>query len=405
VIAAAAIRPAGHPLPARAAGLPRPPWAVLGALLLAVLLAHAATLWWARAAMQSSGFARLDKPMYGALLPRETPPAAGVAALPPPPAPAKRQAVVATGAEPAAAAAAPEPAASQPQPAMTPPPGDAKAEAQAEASAPAASAAVAAVAAASSAPPPAELAQPPVVELPTAPIRPAGANTASGSAGGQGFWPPSSKVSFVATGHFRGPIAEMSGHFEWINQDGRYQLFLRVDTPVRVTEFRSQGLANGAWLQPQRYEEQGGRGVVAVNFQHERGKLSFSAITDVLDLPPGVQDTASVMMQLAGIVGSAGAALQPGASFSFPIARPRGLRQWTFTATALETIDTPLGRLAAWHMTMPAAHSAGEMWIEIWLSPQLQGLPVRIRVNNKGRQSYDDAWLEVNVVKAEQAAR
>jgi hypothetical protein len=150
---------------------------------------------------------------------------------------------------------------------------------------------------------------------------------------------------------------------------------------------------------PNRYEEQRtGKAPRATNFDYSRSKLSFSAVTDVLDLPAGTQDAATVIMQISGVLMSNGGQFKVGQRLSYPIGRLNGLRQWEFEVIGMEPLATPLGKLNTFHMKRVATElEERDVSIEFWLAPELQGLPVRIVLRpNK------EAFIQLDVAKAEQ---
>jgi hypothetical protein len=350
------------------------------ALLLAVALMHVLALRWAGNAMQSIGFddPPAAQPIYSRMIVPEAPaPGAAVTAAPdvaapvtPRTAPASKAvrnpAVKNTGADVA------------PQPAVAPP-----ATAASVAAAPAA----------------AESAQiPAATDTPAASAASAAAASNEAQTGPAPSWPPSTRISYSLTGYFRGDLAG-SGSLEWRRsgaEDRDYLLRLTFSSLVS-TEYRSRGKINGIWLQPERYEEQAPRGTTAVNFNRESGKLSFSSITDVTELPPNAQDTASTMMQVAHHLRVNSSQLREGYRVPVTVARPRGVDRWEFEVLGQEALSTPSGDLIAWHLKRTARKPKGDIGVDIWVAPQLQHLPVRIRL-----QQSEDLFLDLLLARAEQ---
>lgn len=141
----------------------------------------------------------------------------------------------------------------------------------------------------------------------------------------------------------------------------------------------------------------GVRGVTAVNFNRDADTLSFSSVTDVLPLPAHVQDTASTIMQLAGMLATQPALFSDGASVPMQVARPRGLDRWEFEVVGYEQLQTGQGPLWAWHVRRVPRKTRGDIGVDLWLSPQLQSLPVRIRLTQA-----EDVYLDLLLDKAEQ---
>jgi hypothetical protein len=359
-------------------------WRRAGAVLIAVVLLHAAALHWIGGQLASSGFTEPARPiLYTRLITPQPPAPAPAPAAPPAPAPRR------AAARPAAAAAEPVVVvASVQMPAPTP------------MTAPEPAGAASAAAAMGG---PAEVRDLSAIAAPAAASAPGTAKDASAvepppaadAAGPPPAWPPSTRISYALSGNYRGAL-HGSATLEWLRDGDGYQLFLRMRSLISQ-EYRSRGKIAGAWLQPERYEEQGVRGVVAVNFNHESRRLSFSSITDVLDLPEHVQDTASSIMQLSGLLAQQPQQLVAATRLALPVARPRGLDQWEFEVLGSEPVATAQGSLPAWHLRRVPRKPRGDLGVDVWLSPQLQSLPVRIKLTQA-----EDIFLDLVLEKAEQ---
>lgn len=356
--------------PPPALAFPRAALGRAAALLLAVLLAHAWALRWVGVELQSVGFAPQARPIYAHLITPKLPVAAAPAEKP---APAR----VKHAPRPRAVAAAQPQKNEMTQAAVVPaPPPEAVASSpQAAASAPVPTAP--------------ENAAPDLSALgpPAAASAPVTAETVQ--------WPPSTRIGYTLGGYYRGAL-HGTASFEWLRQGNDYQLFLRMHSLI-TQEYRSRGRIAGGWLQPVRYEEQGLRGVTAVNFNRDVGTLSFSSVTTVLPLPEHVQDTASTIMQLSAMLANDPARFSQGAAVPVEVARPRGLDRWDFEVVGFEQLSTGQGTLGAWHVRRVPRKSPGDIGVDLWLSPQLQSLPVRIKLTQA-----QDVYLDLLLDKAEQ---
>lgn len=347
-------------------------------LLLGVLLVHAVALHWVGGELQSIGFKPLAQPIYTRLITPASPPPAPVAATATPAIPPAPRRVARAVPWPAHEMQAAPPVVAQVAVPTPQPPASAAQETApaAQETAPAAQAAASAPQATASAPLAAASA------LATADARAAA-------------WPPSTKIFYTLGGNYRGAL-HGTASFEWLRSGDDYQLFLRMHSLI-TQEYRSRGRVAGGWLQPARYEEQGVRGVTAVNFNRDADTLSFSSVTDVLPLPAHVQDTASTIMQLAGMLATQPALFSDGASVPMQVARPRGLDRWEFEVVGYEQLQTGQGPLWAWHVRRVPRKTRGDIGVDLWLSPQLQSLPVRIRLTQA-----EDVYLDLLLDKAEQ---
>jgi Protein of unknown function (DUF3108) len=365
-------------------------------ILAAVLVVHIVVLWWARDELQTSGFTAPNKVMYSRLivpaLPEAVPVAADAPAAPAPAMPVKsvRKATPKPPSSPRVISqAAP---AEVPAKDLAPPVAQAS-EPQAQAEPPAA---VASASVTSS------NADTPIRNIIDANDNIRADNVTNKSIGNeaQAYWPSSSKVSYNLSGYYRGDL-HGSGAFEWLREsDNRYQLFLRVKSLVGI-EYRSRGKLEGAALKPERYEEQLPRGVTSVSFNYDTSKVSFSRITDVIDMTPGIQDRASAIMSLVSVLARDARriddAQRSGELIKVPVASPTGTDVWDFKVIALETVNADSGPVQAWHLQRLPRKANGDLGVDLWLSQALRGLPVRIKLTLSS-----DTYLDLTMTKAEQ---
>lgn len=133
---------------------------------------------------------------------------------------------------------------------------------------------------------------------------------------------------------------EQHGEAQWLWQhDGRaFVSQLQSALPGRTAlDHLTRGEFDGAGLAPERMvESQRGRAVRAVNFQRDKGVLSFSGSTRQWALWPGAQDRASWLPQLLAVV-AARNGWAPGQQIELAVASPRGdLDRWAFTLADLQ---------------------------------------------------------------------
>lgn len=377
-----------------AAARPRRRRAGFVALCAAVLLAHGLlTARWAGAVI-ADGAADTARPapiavrFVQTLAPSEPP------AVPPP-----RRATAAAAARPAAAAASSpradaeparpvETAAAAPA-AVDAPPADPGREAIVQ---------PAPAAAAGTAPDPAAAAEPAPDSAAVAEA--AGSPAAAASAPLPAFeWPPSTRLAYALTGHFRGPV-EGRAQVEWRRDGARYQvrMDLEIGAPFAVLARRSvasDGLITADGLAPRRYDEE-----TRVALGDPRRLTVWLAPERIVTAngrewprPAGVQDSASQFVHLTWLFTTDPSRLEPGRSIELPLALPRSVEPWTYDVVAREPLDTPFGTLQTVHVKPRRAPRPGAvLTAEVWIAPSLQYLPARIVV----RQD-EQTWLDLRI--------
>ena len=235
---------------------------------------------------------------------------------------------------------------------------------------------------------------------PTAPHRaPAASSPASATTPSRPeapAWPPSTRLNYAITGYWRGDL-HGSGALVWSVDGDHYEATLSGSALIGFA-YRSTGRIDGDWLAPSHYTERVFTREKSVRFDRSDDTLHFSASPTVLPLPPHVQDSASLFLQIASRLSRHPADFHPGATLSYAVARPSGMTDWTFTVVGEDTVVTPIGALSCWHVVR-AATEPNQLGAQIWLAPQLQNLPVQIRL-----QHAADSYLLFTLDHAEQQA-
>jgi hypothetical protein len=151
----------------------------------------------------------------------------------------------------------------------------------------------------------------------------------------------------------------------WQPEAGRYRLQLDREAGDKpLPGWRSTGRIAAAGLAPDRYAElRKDHDARATNFRRDEGLISYSASSEILPLPEGVQDNLSWWLQLAAQASS-------GRSVDLAVAGTRGEPlQWHFEWQGTEQ--------GLWHYR----REAQEQWdgpLDVWLDPAQHRLPVRM---------------------------
>ena len=176
----------------------------------------------------------------------------------------------------------------------------------------------------------------------------------------------------------------------WRNLGDSYNARLRYSAFGQTRMQTSQGKITDAGLAPERFGDKY-RSEVAAHFNTAQGKISFSANTPDMPLLPGAQDRLSVLIQLGALVASDPAHFGPGTSISIQTAGPRSADVWLFTVMHSEPLDLPGGAVQSVKLERQPREPYDQK-VEVWLSPQLAYLPVRIRITEANGDSADQQW-------------
>jgi hypothetical protein len=222
-------------------------------------------------------------------------------------------------------------------------------------------------------------------------------------------WPPSTRLSYRLSGHFRGPV-EGQARVEWVMRGTRYQVHLDLSVgpwfaPLVTRRLSSDGEVTPDGLEPRRYDEETVAVLreprrLAIVFEPDRVRLPGGR---EVPRPGGVQDSASQFVQMIWLVTNRPELLQAGRSIELPLALPRQVDRWVYDVLGPERLATPLGEVDAVRIRpRREARAGGDLTAELWLAPTLQNLPVRI-VIRQDAETHVDLQLERAPQQAERA--
>lgn len=210
-------------------------------------------------------------------------------------------------------------------------------------------------------------------------------------------WPPATRLNYTLHGHYKGDLYGKASVL-WQRQGTRYQV--QVDVGVSLLfnlRMTSQGRVTPSALWPEVYQEE------------RRGKVRTAQMGDAVvqfdngstaSRPQHLQDTASQFVQLAQDFAHQRRTLRVGNAIAVPLARPGGVDEWVYDVVALETLNTPLGQVPAFHLQpRPLAKARSGVDVDMWFAPALQHLPVRIRLN-----IGPEVWLDLQLNSIDQQA-
>lgn len=178
---------------------------------------------------------------------------------------------------------------------------------------------------------------------------------------------------------------------EWLRQGRDYQVHLDVDLGLISRRMSSQGVLTPDGISPQRYDEQ----TKLVLMDPRRANLQFLGSEVQLangqrePVPRGAQDSASQFVHLTWLFLTGREPLLAGRSVHFPLVLPRRQYAWRYDVVGEETVHTPMGPVASWHLKPAPVAAGGDLLAEVWLAPSLQYLPVRILIRQDAETHLD----------------
>lgn len=210
-------------------------------------------------------------------------------------------------------------------------------------------------------------------------------------------WPFSTRMRYTLNGWYRGDV-QGDAQVEWLRVGTRYQVHLDVSigpsfAPLVRRRMSSEGHITPNGLAPQRYEQETrqpfGSNRAGISFEPELLRLANGRLEP---RPLDVQDTASQFVQLIYLLTARPELRQPGASVEFALALPHRLDRWTYDIGPPEPVVTPAGTLLAIHVHPRRRVAPGALTAQMWLAPELQMMPVRIRI-----EQDEDTWADLRL--------
>ena len=196
--------------------------------------------------------------------------------------------------------------------------------------------------------------------------------------------PPSAELKYQVQALIKGQNWHGDGLFRWELNGNAYQVSGEATVPfifrITVLNFRSEGVIDDFGIAPMLYSEKPFRkSMTNTHFQHEQRKISFSASEAVYPYNGGEQDRASIIWQLAGIGRGDPSQFVPGTDIDVVVAGTRDVDTWRIRLIGEEDIETTQGKVHAWHVVRIPRPGSYDQTIDIWLAPQQEWYPVKLR--------------------------
>ena len=204
-------------------------------------------------------------------------------------------------------------------------------------------------------------------------------------------FPPSVRLKYDVAGIVKGFKYFVSGDLSWLHEGGNYTARLEISHFLFGSRVQtSKGAITARGLEPLRFGEKV-RSEVAAHFERDKGKVSFSANTPDVPLLPLAQDQVSIFVQLAAMFAADGQAFLPGSKLVFQTISARGAEEWDFLLAPPERLKIQGKEWTAYKLVRE--HRADyDTRAELWLAPELEGMPLRIRLTQTSGDEIDMVW-------------
>lgn len=200
--------------------------------------------------------------------------------------------------------------------------------------------------------------------------------------------PNSVRLSYKMTGLSRGLNYHANGELNWLREANRYESSMVVSAFLLGSRsMTSVGEVTADGLAPKRFGDKA-RNELAVHFDADKGKITFSANRPELPWQRGAQDRLSVFFQLAGLLGGQADGVPTGTRIALYTVGPRDAETWTFIVENMENLNLPVGEIKALRLTREPKREFDQK-IETWFAPSMSYWPVRIKITQSNGDFVD----------------
>lgn len=214
---------------------------------------------------------------------------------------------------------------------------------------------------------------------------------------------PSAELKYDVQALREGQTVYGRGKIHWQTEGGRYSVTGEAGVLFfTVLQFRSEGALDDFGVAPVIYSEKRFRkSETNTHFNRdERNSISFSASTASYPRAGGEQDRASIIWQLAGIGRGDSEKFVPGAEIGLFVAGVRDAETWRIRVIGLEDIEVGTGKTTAWHIVRAPRAGSYDQQLDIWLAPQQQWYPVRLRYTETNGDYLDMSLSSLNMAQS-----
>ncbi len=184
---------------------------------------------------------------------------------------------------------------------------------------------------------------------------------------------------------------QADGLLHWRHDADSYEARLEVSAPLLPSRTQhSVGRVTPEGLAPQRFSDKG-RSEEAAHFERDKGKVIFSSNRPDAPLLPGAQDRLSVLLQLSAMIAGSPRKFPPGTYTTIQTAGTRDSEPWVFIVEGDEHLQLPGGNVATLKL-IRNPRKEYDTKVELWLAPNMDYAPVRLRLTQPNGDSVDQQW-------------
>ncbi|MFM6986545.1 MAG: DUF3108 domain-containing protein [Hydrogenophaga sp.] len=193
--------------------------------------------------------------------------------------------------------------------------------------------------------------------------------------------PSSTTLLYELGGQVRGMHYTAEAQLHWHTDGERYEAELSIRAFLVGSRVQSsRGRVGPEGVMPERFGDRRRSSEKATHFDAPSQRIRFSSNAPDAPMLPGAQDRLSVFLQLAGLLQARPQAYPEGSHLDLQVAGSGSADLWRFTVGPIQMLDLPAGQVSARKLVREPRREHDSR-VEVWLAPDLQHLPVRIRLS------------------------
>jgi hypothetical protein len=180
-------------------------------------------------------------------------------------------------------------------------------------------------------------------------------------------------------------------------QNARYELWLRTVDPAGLLDLKSAGAIRPFGIAPEKYIERVdiANRELRAEFDWPANTVSFTGrgAVEPTQFGEGVQDPLSLQFHLPLLAQAYPWRFKPGSEVVFAVAR-RGVERYAFAVEGYEAVRIDGKDVSALKIERKRGPDA-KRGVEIWMAPEYQWLPVRLRFIDTNDEVWDSVLAQL----------
>lgn len=196
--------------------------------------------------------------------------------------------------------------------------------------------------------------------------------------------PESAELEYEVSGKVKGFNYSATGKLNWQHDGQSYQAEQRIRAPIVGTRWqKSHGRLQNAYLEPLRFEDSS-RKRRNMRFDPGAGTVTAEESGQTQSVHKGGQDRLSLYFQLASVMAAQPALREKGQRIPIWTVASNRQEPWVFEVVGTAATDLPAGKMQAIELRRIQRSASDDQKAQIWLSPEVGYLPVRIHFEDDG---------------------